>query len=36
VGEKFYMILEGEVQVIVPNPECRDFKRRYQEILDER
>ena len=30
------MILEGEVQVIVPNPECRDFKRRYQEILDER
>jgi hypothetical protein len=36
VGEKFYMILDGEVSVIIPNPECKDFQRRYQEMLDER
>ena len=30
VGEKFFIIIEGEVSVVIPNPECRDFKHRYE------
>lgn len=36
VGEKFFIIIEGEVSVIIPNPECRDFKHRYDTMLEER
>lgn len=36
IGEKFYMIMEGEVSVMIPNPECKDFKRRYEELLEQR
>ena len=36
IGEKFYMILEGEVSVMVPNQECRDFRRRFEELTEER
>lgn len=35
-GEKFYMILEGEVSVVIPNPECKDFQHRYEELQKER
>lgn len=30
-GEKFYIILQGEVKVIIPNPEIWDFKERFEE-----
>ena len=30
------MILDGEVSVMIPNPDCRDFKRRYDELMEER
>lgn len=38
IGEKFYMILghDGEVSVQIPNPECRDFRRRFEELMGER
>lgn len=36
IGEKFYMMIEGEVSVLIPNAECRDFKRRYELMIEER
>jgi hypothetical protein len=36
IGEKFFIIIEGEVSVIIPNPECRDFKHRYDMMMEER
>jgi len=30
------MILDGEISVHIPNPECRDFKRRHDEEIEER
>jgi CRP-like cAMP-binding protein len=36
IGDRFYIIIEGEISVHIPNPECRDFKRRYEEIIEER
>jgi hypothetical protein len=35
-GEKFYLILDGEVTVVIPNPECRDFLHRFEEMQKER
>ena len=29
-GDKFYIILQGEVKVIIPNPEIWDFKERFE------
>jgi len=44
LGEKFYMILEGEVNVLIPNPENRNFAhwlktfheeiRNYERLID--
>jgi CRP-like cAMP-binding protein len=36
MGDKFYMIIDGEVSVRVPNPQCRDFKRRHEIMVEER
>lgn len=36
MGDKFYMIIDGEVSVRVPNPQCRDFKRRHEVMVEER
>lgn len=36
IGEKFYIIIDGEVSIMVPNPDCRDFQRRHEEIIEER
>lgn len=36
VGEKFFIIIEGEVSVVIPNPECRDFRHRYEAMIEER
>jgi hypothetical protein len=35
VGDKFYMILGGEVSVLIPNPECRNFAHWLQKYHEE-
>ncbi len=34
-GDKFYMILSGEVSVLIPNPECRNFAHWLQKYHEE-
>jgi len=36
LGEKFYMILEGEVSVLIPNPENRNFGHWLKTLHEER
>ena len=36
LGEKFYMILDGEVSVLIPNPENRNFSHWFQTLIEER
>ncbi|CDW81071.1 UNKNOWN [Stylonychia lemnae] len=33
IGEKFYIILQGTVSVMIPNPDIKDFKKRYEEFM---
>ena len=35
LGEKFYMILEGEVSVLLPNPENRNFTHWLKTLHEE-
>jgi hypothetical protein len=35
LGEKFYMILDGEVSVLIPNPECRNFPHWLKTLHEE-
>ena len=32
IGDKFYIILQGNVSVMIPNPDIKDFKKRYEEF----
>jgi hypothetical protein len=36
LGEKFYMILDGEVSVLIPNPENRNFGHWLKTLHEER
>ena len=36
LGENFYMILEGEVSVLIPNPENRNFGHWLKTLHEER
>jgi len=36
LGEKFYMILDGEVSVLIPNPENRNFGHWLKILQEER
>lgn len=36
LGEKFYMILDGEVSVLIPNPENRNFGHWLKTLNEER
>jgi len=36
LGEKFYMILDGEVSVLIPNTENRNFSQWLQTLIEER
>ena len=36
LGEKFYMILDGEVTVLIPNPENRNFAHWLKTFNEER
>eukprot|EP00347_Sterkiella_histriomuscorum_P019194 403342576 len=31
IGEKFYIIIQGTVGVMIPNPDLKDFKKRYDD-----
>lgn len=31
IGDKFYIILQGSVSVLIPNSDIRDFRKRFDE-----
>ena len=33
IGDKFYILIEGTVSVMLPNPDLKDFKKRYDDLL---
>ena len=36
MGDKFYIILKGTVSVMIPNPDHKDFKRKFEEFQKHR
>ena len=35
LGDKFYIILKGQVKVLVPTPRIKDSKLQMQDLVDE-